>query len=196
MATLAASSDSAFWGLSALGWQALSTVVAAGAFIVALIVGYFQLRSARKTRLEQSRPYIVVDLVPGFASPKLIDMVITNIGATPAYDLRVKFDPPPERAREDVPEFKLRNARILNKPTPMMAPKREFRMFFDNSIDRYASDLPMSFTVTTTYQDSHRTRYTEVTTLDFDVHRGAMYTEVKSVHDGVKTLEKIAEALQ
>lgn len=191
-----ASANPEFWGLSALGWQACSTVVAVAAFITALIVGYVQLRSARRTRLEQSRPYVVVDLVPGLASSKLMDLVIINIGTTPAYDLLIKFDPPPERAQEDTSQFKLKDARILNQPTPMVAPGREFRMFFDSAPQRYASIQPMTFEVTAEYRDSRRAKYTETATLDFDIRRGAMYTEVKSLHDGVLALEKLAGALQ
>ncbi|WIX83012.1 hypothetical protein QRX50_20735 [Amycolatopsis carbonis] len=185
-----------FWGISALAWQALSTVVAGGAFLVALVVGYFQLRSARKTRIEQSRPYVVVDLVPGLAAAKLADLVITNIGTTPAYDLTITFDPPPERAREDAPQFKLKDVRMFNEPTPMVAPGREFRMFFDSAPERYESTLPMSFAVTTRYRDSQRRWYDETVQLDFDVRRGAMFTDVKTIHDGVKILEKIAKNLQ
>lgn len=184
-----------FFGISALGWQALSTLVAVAAFLVALSVGSIQLRSARKTRQEQSRPYIVVDLVPGLASTRLMDLVITNIGSTPAFDLTIVFDPPPERAREDT-QFKLKDTRLLNEPTPMVAPGREYRMFFDSAPERYASDKPMSFTVTTRYRNSRRQSYEETVRLDFDVRRGLQHTRVFGVHDAVEALQAIKDALQ
>lgn len=135
-----------------------------------------------------------MDILPGLASVKLLDLVITNIGKSPAFDLTITFDPAPERVKEEA-RFALKNARILTESTPMFAPGREFRMFFDNTVDRYGSELPMSFKVTTKYRDSGNDWYTETTTVDFDMHRGAMYTEVYGVHNGVKALKDIAKIL-
>ncbi|SFJ67652.1 hypothetical protein SAMN04489731_13011 [Amycolatopsis regifaucium] len=136
----------------------------------------------------------MVDLLPGHASEKLVDLVITNIGKSPAYDLHLIFDPVPTRTNETT-QFKLKDARILNEPTPMFAPGREFRMFFDSAIDRYPSGLPMSFKVMTSYRDSGGRRYNETFTVDFDVRRGAMYTQVHGLHDAVKVLKEISEVL-
>jgi len=61
---------------------------------------------------------------------------VSAIGSTPALDLTIVFDPPPERAREDT-QFKLKDTRLLNEPTPMVAPGREYRMFFDSAPERY-----------------------------------------------------------
>ncbi|MBE1576678.1 hypothetical protein ACFORH_06565 [Amycolatopsis roodepoortensis] len=183
-----------FIGLTAVAWQGLGTVIALLALIAALTVGLSQVKSAQKLRVEQARPYIVVDLLPGNASEKLIDLVVTNIGKSPAYDLHVIFDPAPVRTNE-TSKFELKDARILNETTPMFAPGREFRMFFDSAPDRYASDLPMSFKVMTTYRDSSFRRYNETFTVDFDVQRGAMYTQVHSLHDAVKVLKDISKVL-
>jgi hypothetical protein len=184
-----------FLGITALAWQAISTIVAAAAFIVALVIGWWQLVAAQKVRKEQARPYIVVDILPGLASVKLLDLVVTNIGKSPAFDLTITFDPTPERAGE-VGQFTLKDARILKEPTPMFAPGREFRMYFDHSVDRYQSDLPMSFKVATKYRDSDNEWYTETATIDFDIHRNSAYIEVYGVHDGVKTLKDIAKTLK
>ncbi|KAA2245904.1 hypothetical protein F0L68_41105 [Solihabitans fulvus] len=189
-----ADSNLAFLGLNTVAWQGIGTMIATAAFVVALSVGWSQLASARRTRLEQARPYIVVDILPGNASPKMFDLVITNVGKTPAYGLEIAFDPPPRRAIEET-GFELSNTRILTEPTPMFAPGREFRMFFDSAVDRYNSSEPMRFRVTSTYRDSRNKRYSEHATIDFDVHRGAMYTEVYGVHDAVGHLKTIAVAL-
>jgi hypothetical protein len=187
--------DPEFLGVSALAWQAISTMVAAAAFIVALVIGWSQLRAAKKARKEQARPYIVVDILPGLASEKLLDLVVTNIGKSPAFDLTISFDPPPERV-DEIGQFKLKDTRILTEATPMFAPGREFRMFFDSAIDRYKSKLPMSFEVTTKYRDSDQKWYEEKTTVDFDVHRGAAYIAVYGVHDAVKVMKNIAKTLE
>jgi hypothetical protein len=184
-----------FLGITAVAWQGLSAIVAACAFVAALTIGWSQLHAAQKLRLEQARPYIVVDLLPGQASEKLVDLVVTNIGKSPAYDLRISFDPEPERV-DEIAEFKLKDTRILNEPTPMFAPGREFRMFFDSAIDRYGSDFPMSFKVTTAYRDSRGQHFGETATVDFDVRRGAAYTPVHSVHDAVKVLKGISDTLK
>jgi hypothetical protein len=184
-----------FFGITALAWQAISTIVAAAAFVVALAIGWWQLSAAQKVRKEQARPYIVVDILPGLASVKLLDLVVTNIGKSPAFDLTITFDPDPERAGE-VGQFTLKDARILKEPTPMFAPGREFRMYFDHSVDRYQSDLPMSFKVTAKYRDSDDEWYTETATIDFDIYRNSAYIEVYGVHDGVKTLKDMAKTLE
>ncbi|WIX83019.1 hypothetical protein QRX50_20775 [Amycolatopsis carbonis] len=45
------------------------------------------------------------------------------------------------------------------------------------------------------YRDSQKRWYDEVVQLDFDVRRGAMFTGVKTLHDGVQVLEEIAKKL-
>ncbi len=184
-----------FLGITAVGWQGLGVMGTAAAVVVALTVGWRQLAAARKLRLEQARPYVIVDFQPGQGAEKLLDLVITNIGKSPAYDLRIAFDPAPVRAKE-IAKFPLKDARILNEPTPMFAPGREFRMFFDNAVDRYQTDLPMNFQVTTTYRDSRKKKYKETFTIDFDSYRGAAYTVVHGVHDAVKHLKAISDTLK
>ncbi|GAA2965329.1 hypothetical protein [Actinokineospora diospyrosa] len=180
------------FGFTALTWQAGSTLITGGALAVAIAVGWRQLAAARKLREEQARPYIVVDIVPGLTSRKLLDLVVTNIGKSPAYDLRITFDPAPERT-DEIGEFKLKDARILAEKTPMFAPGREFRMFFDSAVDRTKSQLPMSFAVKVEYKDSRGKGYIDETQLDFDVQRGAAYVAVYGIHDGVKALIDIAK---
>ncbi|MEU9688113.1 hypothetical protein [Amycolatopsis japonica] len=69
-------------------------------------------------------------------------------------------------------------------------------MYFDDATKRYGSDLPMSFEVTCDYRDSRGKQYHESFTIDFDLLRGATYTEVHGLHDAAKSLKKIADILK
>lgn len=83
--------------------ESISTLVAAVAAIIAVIVAWWQLRLAAedfrdKTEVEransdaQTRPYLALDVVPGIAGNSSFDLVISNQGKTFAREIAISIE--------------------------------------------------------------------------------------------------------
>lgn len=133
-------------------WATLGTaLVAAGAAVFA----YFQIREARTLREQQSRPYVVVDMIPlqagqGGGLTLLVEMTVKNFGATLARNVRISFDPPLEGAgrAEGVAAM-----RFIKEGIPSMPPNKEVVATFE--IRPHAKELawPRTYSVTVSCDD-------------------------------------------
>jgi hypothetical protein len=199
-------SDDTFWGLSAIGWTAIMTMLTAGLLIAAVLaalyaagqvkIGRQQAAEARAAEQESSRPYVVVTVEPGLASPQLFDLLIRNIGKRPAVEVSITLDPAPIRASEPG-GFELAKIRMLNEPIAMIAPGQEFRTFYDSHIQRKnREDLPSVHHVALRYKDTSGHQYRETAVLDLDAMKGALFTSVKTIHDIGKSLAEIEKVLK
>lgn len=137
------------WG--AAEWSAFSSV---GALVVAVIVGGFvaiQVLQAKRLREEQARPYVILDFeFKGW----FVHLVVKNIGATPARDVKIEFDKPlevPDRTRRP------NDFEIFRAPIPMIAPGRVIRVRFGAGPDFFKDDVdvPLNYQATVTYSDLH-----------------------------------------
>lgn len=195
-----------FWGLSGTAWTAIYTLITSGLLVVAVVAAVYakrqwdankeQIEDARKAQLEASRPYVIATVEPSAASRHLFDLSLRNIGSRPALNVTVRLDPPPKRARE-TEGLEMAKIKMLNEPIAMVAPDQEMRAFYDSHVERKDVDgLPTSHDVSLTYHDTSGHAYTEHSVIDLDAMRGAMFTDVKTVHNIGKTLEEVRKVLQ
>ena len=190
--------DEFLW-LNQTGWSAISAIASAATFfggLVAVLVAFKQIQSARQLHGDQVRPYIIVDIEPNPASWMLHDLIIRNIGQTAAVDCRIQLDPKPKRA-SDTEKDTLGDAKVLNEPIAMLAPGREIRLFFDSMIERMRTNLPMLYAATVSYQ-SHATgeQWTETYTLDVATLKGTENIDIYSIHHAAKALREIQKDLR
>ena len=194
-----------FWGLSSTAWTAVYTIITVGLLIVAVVAALYakaqweaskqQIKDARQTEVEASRPYVIATAEPSVVSNHLFDLVVRNIGRRPAMDVTVRLDPPPKRASETV-GLEIAKIKMLTEPVAMIAPDQEMRVFYDSHIDRKGTEgLPSSHTVSLTYRDTSGHTYNEHSVMDLEALRGAMWTDAKTVHTIGKTLEEIKKVL-
>ncbi|WP_143016259.1 hypothetical protein [Nocardioides szechwanensis] len=143
------------WGADE--WAAFGQV---GALVVAVVAGpavWIQVRQGRharedqaRIREDQSRPYVIVDFE---SKGWWLDLVIKNIGSTPARDVRITFDKAlvvPGNARQ------LGDLDIFKQPIPMIAPGRAIRLRFGAGPDFFkpeAAGVPLSYEATVAYTD-------------------------------------------
>jgi hypothetical protein len=198
-------STDTFWGMSATAWTGIYTLLTAGLLAVAVVAALYAKRQwesargqadeLRKAELEARRPYVIVTVEPSEVSRQVFDLVIRNIGQRPAEVVSVNLDPPPVRAHE-TDGHELSNARMLNEPVAMIAPGQEMRSFYDSHIERNGrDDLPTTHRVSLSYQDSSGHKYTGTSVIDINALQGTMFTDVKTVHDIAKSVEKVQETL-
>lgn len=138
------------FGWNAAEWAAFG---ACSAVLVYVVLGWFawrQLNETRRLRELQTRPYVIVD----FEFRRfLINLVIKNIGATPARDVRVTFDQPLRGSaaiQRDINEVA-----ALTQPIPMLAPGRAITLAFDSGPQLFKdASLPRVYTANVTYRDA------------------------------------------
>ena len=195
-----------FLGWNQTAWTAVTALLTAGLLVVALLAALYaarqvkiareQAEESRKAGLEASRPYVIVTIEPSKASQHLFDLVVRNIGQRPAVRVLIALKPPPVRANESE-GHELANAKMLNQPVAMIAPQQELRAFYDSHIERNGrEDVPMSHEVSLQYQDSSGRMYEEVSVIDLEAMKGAMFTQVKTLHDVGESLAEIQKTLK
>ena len=109
-------------------WEWINTNgsgIGAVAGVVAAIVAVLALWSAAADTRARSQPMIAAEFRPAVDSNSTIDLVISNLGPTPARELVVTFDPPlelPDDTSQLVTPFLVKRYR---NPIPVLNPGQE-----------------------------------------------------------------------
>lgn len=198
---LAASPDPTYFGLTGGWWGVIGVIATSFAFLagaVVAIAAFLQIRQSKQVRLDQARPYVLVTIEESAFSQSMLELVIRNVGAGPAKDVRIEVDPPLRRADETA-GYSLASARIFNQPVEMLPPGFELRSFFDSTIDRHQTrdELPSQHTVTLNYNDGHGHEFkNEKCTLDLTLYEGLLYSQRFGIHHAAAALREIATAVK
>gem|GEM_PF-1863416 len=178
-------------------WWRTSEWEAAGVWFTGLLtVGLLvyaatQLGESKRLRAEQTRPFVVVDLVPDF----LTIMVVKNVGSTVARNVRVCFDRRIETTLSSGANWQ--DSGLFQDGIKTLAPGRELRFNFDSIVQRVKSGLPLRYTATVIYDGPQLRRFRRTKplqdefVLDVSVFVGASPPR-RDVHDVVKAIEKLA----
>lgn len=175
-------------------WPEVATVAIVGVQLLVLslaaLVGWNQVREARRLREQQSRPFVVIDFDVERAVETYLE--VCNLGNSLARDVKFEIAPQLESAVEvPVEKFKM-----LNEGISTLAPGKRLRTFFDIGFKRIQSDLPMSYTAIIRYSDQDRKRsFEEVVDLDLGQFLYLESPTRRDVHDVNERLKEISETL-
>lgn len=115
-----------------------------------------QIEAAREAELqlqeERARPFVVVDLVPGETHGS-IHLVIENVGATLARNVRMKFEPPLVSAWDHTGDTAFADPVLMREGIPSLPPGRRIETVFDFAPERIRQELPTTFRVTAAAED-------------------------------------------
>lgn len=175
--------------LSATQWSAVASWVTVLAAITAGIVAWRQLREARRLRREQAQPYVAVSLEPSDASPRLVDLVIKNYGATAALNVSVTMTPAPRRTGDDAEVAPY----LLPESLPTLVPGQTWRSFWDSMNVRMESELPDRHEVEVRFSDSSGDAHTLAYVLDWRQEIGRGFVVVHTLHDMAKSVKDLAD---
>jgi hypothetical protein len=180
-----------FWGMSAGGWTALAGVCGVLLALSAALVGGWQLKEARRLRIEQAQPYVAVYADPSPAGSWVFDLVIKNFGRTPATNVRVRIEPTLQRAAYGDETV------ALPALLPTLVPGQEWRTFWDTQLARKDSSLPSSYAVEARFSDATgKPEYCLRFELDWEASTHRDVVDVASFHDAAKALQDIRELLK
>lgn len=182
------------------GWNpaTLSAAAAAAALLVLIVAALFtrkqvefarqQVTLARELQEEQSRPHVFVDF-DLYAERGTIYLAVENVGKTVAKNVKLSFNPPPESTITDEP---IAESIFLKDGIPTLPPGKRLLRTFDFALQRFNSDLPMTYQVQVTYEDRNNNQCpTEEHTLDLSFYQGFPLSIGKSVTDVANSLEGI-----
>lgn len=146
--------------MDATEWAAIGAWFTAAIYIAILVYAIRQVGEAKRLRHAQTRPFVVVDLEPGF----LFYLKFDNIGATMARNVKFAFEPELKAAVKDLPD--LNEVALLRDGLECLPPGKSYRLFFDAINERVQNnDLPMKYRATVTYEDDEGKSYTDRFTL-------------------------------
>jgi hypothetical protein len=143
------------WGPA--DWSALAEISIALILLLAVIIAVYELQDARDLRREQARPYLVVSLEAEGTQPRLVCLVIRNLGGRAAEDVRLLRGPSPPRSQADAGELPSREEFQL----PALVPGQEWRVAWDSDPWRYQEQEEMGHTrhVMIQYTDSRSVQH-------------------------------------
>ncbi|MFD6733969.1 hypothetical protein ACFWDZ_22940 [Micromonospora aurantiaca] len=134
---------------------------------VAATVAWHQVKEARRLRIEQASPYVVVDLQSNLTDSKFLDLVILNTGTTTARNIRFTFSPelrstlyPHAAEPRQLFEYP-----VLKDGIPNLPPGGEFRFLFEFVVEHYRrrDEFPTKYDVIVDFDDSRDRPCTSLT---------------------------------
>jgi hypothetical protein len=179
-------------GMSASTWSALAAWAGVALASFAGAVAYRQLGEARRLRAEQAQPYVVIFTELSAAGSWVIDLVVKNLGSTAATNVRVRIDPPAERAAggQGISEVQIPD------PIPVLVPGQEWRTLWDTGIARADSGLPDRHMATVAYDDAHgRKSFEFAFVLDWATIKARDVVTVYGTHQAAEALREIRSTL-
>lgn len=166
-------------------WAALGTWVMNAIYIVILVYAIKQVGEARKLRKTQIRPFVVVDVMPGY----LLYVRVENLGQTVARNVRFEFpvalksslEPP--REIDDLPLFR--------RGLATLPPGKSYRVLLDSFATR--KNLPMLYDVIVTYEDADGDKYSDKYVLDMEsfLNTSPESNHIESAATSLKELLKV-----
>jgi hypothetical protein len=175
----------------------LLTVLSTAFVIAAALVGGWQLWESRRSREDQTRPFVVID----FETRKgMIFLAIENVGRTLARNVRFKVTPELSGTLDDLNRahpWSIGNLKMFRDGIPTLAPNKRIVTLMDSSFQRKPEDYPDVYEVVIEYDSaSGRKRYSEPITLDLGIYWGLMRVEQKDVDDIHKRLEELVREVK
>lgn len=166
-------------------------------FAAALFAGW-QVREIRRTRQDESRPFVVADFE---VKKGMIYLVITNTGRTMARDVRFAFDPALSGTLDDrnrAEPWSLATLKMFRDGIPALPPGKRIVTLFDSSFQRNRDVYPDEYEVTVDYADAAgKRRFSgERIVLDLGIYWGLLRVEEKDADDIHKSLNELVREVK
>lgn len=162
-----------------------SQVIVAGIALYGLVYAIRQYKLTRNRFLEESRPYVQVELER--VTSGLFDLVIRNSGKSAAKNISVKFTP--NIALHDYSKTKINSYKFL-KNMKFLAADKSFSFFFGSVIGG-KTNICREFTITLNYVDLDGKKYESEQVIDPRDYLEVTTITRRDIHDVAKNLEEI-----
>jgi hypothetical protein len=188
---------------SGTNWVEVGALAAILQFVVLAIAGvfgYLQLNQVRLARNSQYRPFVVVYCQLVESAQWLFEIVVENIGAIPARNVKFKFTPELKSTIGRGQVAATPQWAALNKGIGTLAPGQKITHLFDSLESRSdGSELPSEYQVSITSEGGYAKeaeRYLEDSSIDIGAWIGAGFKIVYGIHDVAKSLDAIVNQMK
>ena len=146
---------------------------------------------ARLARIEEAAPHVLVFFDPNPHTSHFLQFVIRNAGKTPAYDVKLTFDPKLENSGE----VNIDDLSVLQEGVHMLPPGYELKTIFDLSRKYYSrDDLPLRYRVDVRYRMTGQSGVRcEEQVLDLQALKGLMQLDRNDLHDVHSQLQQLGK---
>ncbi len=124
-----------------------------------------QLRLLQEQTKAEARPYVVLEVVPGFHPPPAMDLVVRNTGRSMARDLVLESDG--WEARGDSDRISPRLQDFMKTPR-LLAPGSRLRVMWSSARDESVAGAPQRMAVTAVYKDDVGVVYRDSYSFDLE----------------------------
>ena len=182
------------FGWSPAQWTAFGTVMYAAVAAIAAVFAGWQILELRRSREEQARPFVVVDIRSSPVWANILNLVVENVGTTLARDVRFEFTPGLATSMKD---NDLANSALVREGVRFLPPRHRISVLFDLSHDRRNSGRHMRYQVTVRYRN-FRGREQEPLSYVVDLEHlyGPHLVTEYGVHHAATALREIAALLK
>jgi hypothetical protein len=124
-----------------------------------------------ESSMEESRPYVVVDIQPDSES-SVFEIVITNIGKSPAINVSVNFSP-------DIVDTEMRNISelLFKEPIPFIPPSHRIKTVIDSTHEIFGDErIPKLYNVNVSYwRMDGKKHYNHDYVINLEIYRNVAY---------------------
>jgi hypothetical protein len=143
---------------------------------------------------ELNRPYVLVDILPSKVNPNLLEVVMNNMGKSPAYNITCTFDPSlPYTDETTLTDLTLFKSQFV------LSSNQELRFFYGDLFSILAKGPafgPKKTEAVVRYEDSKKKVFQENYSIDLERFKGLLGFEQRSINDLFKELGNIRKELE
>jgi hypothetical protein len=169
-------------------WAATGQVSTAVIAVLAAIFAFVQIRQARTERREKDAPYVIVFSSYRRFGPMLLTSPSPTSGHTLARDATISFD---RKLESTSRTGDLDEAKVVREGISTMPPGMKLSTLFDLTHERIKTELPMSYTVTVSLENSRGKRQRLQYPLDLGIYYGLEGFRAQGMHQMSKSLSDI-----
>lgn len=169
-------------------------IVAAATVVYAVLTSTL-VRETRRLREVQTEPHIELSFRSRDEIISLIDVVTVNIGAGPAYDVKVRFsaNSESEGAKQLLQQLSTLNA--LSSGIAYLAPRQELSSYWSDVRDHFDEKISTIISATSTCKSATGIVYTRHHTLDLSELKGIVRIGTPPLLKISRDLEKLQDAV-
>lgn len=155
------------------GWSALGTWAIVLVAVIAAVIALLQVRQIRITRQRQTQPNVVAFARLNAKGWQFLDLVVANYGLTPAYHIKLKFEPLTVAPRDPGGHA---TELYLPDEIAVLAPGQEWRTMWDSAIPREdkRDELGSRFEGSVEFQDHDGNKFENRAILDWNTFRNTI----------------------
>lgn len=158
-------------------------------YVVGTLMMWFEMR---KSRLKEEESNIQVTLEPQVRWGNFFDLVISNIGNVPVYNLCISIEP---KGLKTLGERKLEDINLFKRSIPVFGKGQTLKTFAIAYVDFINSEQQKRITFTVNYKTQAGKKRIQVFDFDLEVYRNMSAFSDSTLSDVVTEMKNITKKL-